>query len=151
MYKLFKIHWLRSTTLISICKAQMNFREFPNLSRENVTKGEQSVYYSVKFIKIQHWYFLPVSHSWGKGNYLHSHPWPMVCLDYPEIATAGQLERSRDASLTKACWEFCMRPPLRREMSGRGPVFGAELEVSDVYHACCSQPAVRSHLLEHCM
>lgn len=62
----------------------------------------------------------------------------MVCLDYPEIATSGQLQRSRDESLTMACWEFCMRPPVRREMSGRGPVFGAELEVSDAYHACCS-------------
>lgn len=74
----------------------------------------------------------------------------MVCLDYPEIATSGQLQRSGDESLTMACWEFCMRPPVRREMSGRGPVFGAELEVSDAYHACCSQPAVRSHLLDSC-
>lgn len=136
-------------TLISLCKAQRK-ENFKTCAEKTWLRGEQSVYYSVKFIKIQCWYFLPVSHSWGKGNHFHSHPRPTVCLHHPEITTSGQLERSRAESLTKACWEFCTRPPVRREMSGRGPVFGAELEVLDVYHACCSQPAVRSHLLDSC-
>lgn len=52
--------------------------------------------------------------------------------------------------LTLSSWEFCMCSPVKGEKSGCGPVFGAELEVLDVYHACCSQPAVRSRLLDSC-
>lgn len=74
----------------------------------------------------------------------------MVCLDYPEVTTSGQLKWSRDESLTVACWEFCMCSPVRGGKTGCGPVFGTAMEVLDVYHACCSQPAIRSHSFDSC-
>lgn len=56
-------------TLISVCKAQIYKKEnFKTCAEKTRLRGEQSVYYSVKFIKIRRWYFLPVSHSWGGGQ-----------------------------------------------------------------------------------
>lgn len=96
-----------------------------------------------KSVKIQSHSFLPVSHSWGTASYLHSSSQPIVCQDQLELATFGQLELSRDENPRSGpAGNSPMCSPAGRERDGRGPVFGAVLEVWDVYHVRCLPTAV---------